>query len=287
MELLAEVIQNPSITPENVEKARRTMRHLAAQSAAKVRSRAEREFLEKLFPGTFLSNPVVGTVESIDSISLEEIVSFHRNYFCPGNMIVTVVSALPLTKTAQIVSETLGSLPPGPEIERPPARYEPMAKGPIEVVVEGQRNYVIWGYPFPYDPRRESGLRVASDLFSSAITFQWREIEGGAYNMGASYSHYGDVGWFWTKIGTTRQPQDALEAVQRSFEEFKGRKVTENDVIRSVNALTGWRLMKLMTREGRAYRLAMRELAGDPIGDVGEAIDPPNRSEVKLPDPWL
>jgi len=45
------------------------------------------------------------------------------------------------------------------------------------------------------------------------------------------------------------------------------------------------RLMKLMMREGRAYRLARRELAAEEIGDVGEGFASPPASEVKSPEP--
>jgi predicted Zn-dependent peptidase len=285
MSLLADVIEQPAITAENVARARRTMSHLARQSGEKVSLRARKEFLEKLFPGSFLAGSVVGTVESIESVTLDDLVAHHRSYFSPGNMIVTVVSSLPVRSSAAIIGREFGGMAPGPALERPPASIEPKYKNVIETVVEGEQNHVIYGFAFHYDGARKDMLDVAVDLFSSAVTFKWRETEGGAYGMGASYAHYGDTGWFWTRIGTTHEPEDALQAVRACIAEFRRNGVTAADVSRSVNSLAGWRLMKLMTREGRAYRLAMKELQGHAIGDIGIAPNPPPPEEIALPVP--
>jgi len=229
--------------------------------------------------------PVTGTPETIQHITHDDIKTFHKNYFAPNNMIVTVVSALPIRTTARVVIDSFGGMDRCSELPRPPDSFEPVEKGTIEVIEEGKRNYVIYGYPFKYEQENSGGLSVAVSLFSSDVTFQWREVEGGAYGMGASISHYGDTGWFWTRIGTTKSAEEALNAVRECLADFREKEVTAEEIERIINSSAGWKAMKLMTREGRAYALAMRELSGKELGSIGIGAEVPPISDVKLPRP--
>lgn len=53
--------------------------------------------------------PIIGTSESLESITLEQIKSFHKKFYYPGNMTIAVVSSLEFEKVKDIIGNYFGN----------------------------------------------------------------------------------------------------------------------------------------------------------------------------------
>lgn len=62
-------------------------------------------FEEKLFEGSPLSHPILGTKKSVKAITSDELRRFREEFFTPGRMVMTMVSPLPEKKMAGIIEK--------------------------------------------------------------------------------------------------------------------------------------------------------------------------------------
>lgn len=65
-----------------------------------------------LFNGTTLGRPVLGTADSLESISLEDMFLFENKFYVPNNMVIVVSGGFEKEKFFDIIDKTFGKLKP-------------------------------------------------------------------------------------------------------------------------------------------------------------------------------
>jgi zinc protease len=91
LELLADVILNPTFTDDEIERLRKQTLNSIKQQKIDPGTVAEKKFREFLFGDHPYGRPSEGTEESIMTITREDIVNFHKMHFVPNNVILAVV----------------------------------------------------------------------------------------------------------------------------------------------------------------------------------------------------
>jgi len=94
--------------------------------------------------------PVIGWLNDIDSINLEEFRTYYHRYYLPNNCTLVVVGDIDPQAALKDIEETLGKLPPGPEPPKVTAK-EPQHYGERRVQVhrEAQFPTILIGYNAP------------------------------------------------------------------------------------------------------------------------------------------
>ncbi len=91
LDLLSDIILNPAFKAEEIERQRNILKNSIIQQNEDPGIVASKAFLEKVFGSHPYGWPVTGTVNSIDAITREDIIAFHKSTYVPNNAIVTVV----------------------------------------------------------------------------------------------------------------------------------------------------------------------------------------------------
>ncbi|MCD6518556.1 MAG: insulinase family protein [Anaerolineae bacterium] len=109
MELLAEILLEPTFPEEEMEKLRgQFLTHLGILEMD-TSHRAERAFLSAIYPSTHpYARPVLGTQESLRTLSREELFEFHRRHYRPERAVLSIVGAISAEHALHIVANTLG-----------------------------------------------------------------------------------------------------------------------------------------------------------------------------------
>ena len=113
-------------------------------------------------------------------------------------------------------------------------------------------------------PREEApALAIASGLINTRLYEELREKEGLAYSVGASLGRVGDRAVFTVSMGTAPDKlQRAREGVREQVEAFRVAAVTEKEMQREVNGLTGRLQMRMLSSINRAYYLGLSTRQG-------------------------
>lgn len=162
-------------------------------------------FEEKLFEGSALSKPILGTPESVQSITSSQLRAFRDRFFTADRMILTVVAPLDEEKMAAMVEKCIASCKiagcSGAGAER--AQLQPVASHPFDITVDkgnNEVNCVMGGIaPAAWDTRRRIATILLCNMLggpasNSMLGAVLRERHGWVYNVECGYTPYSDTG---------------------------------------------------------------------------------------------
>ena len=108
LDVMADTLQNPTFPEDQVEKLRAQMLTGLAIRAQDTSDMASLVFDQLLFDGHPYSRPDEGWPETVQTITLDDLAEFHRRYYGPRGMVISIVGAVEPEKAAGEVERILG-----------------------------------------------------------------------------------------------------------------------------------------------------------------------------------
>jgi zinc protease len=272
LRLLAEILMEPRLSPDSVEKVRGELRNFIEAGQQQPRRVAEMLLYRTLFPDRPLAKPIYGTAASIEKITRDQLLTLKSRYLVARNMIVTIVSSLPAETALAMAGEALGRIPGG---EPAPADSPlPVTRGIRDVrahLGKPQAQLLLGKVLPPVSPRERIALEIAGSILSAKLFATLRENEGLAYSVEAGVSFPQGSPLLLVRMGTAPQNIDrAKEGILRELKAVVETPPTKEEVERRANGLAGRLAMRMLSSINRAYYLGVAEFRGLPHS-YGEA----------------
>lgn len=163
MELLAETLREPAFPGQQVMRLRAQLLTSLAIRAQSTREMASMTFDQIVYQNHPYSRPEDGYPETIQSISREDLVSFHRNHYGPRGMVIAVIGAVDPHEAVDCVQGVLGDWhnPDQPEPPELPS-LTPLEEGVTQrVEIPGKiQADIVMGAAGP--PRKSPGFLAAT-----------------------------------------------------------------------------------------------------------------------------
>ncbi|MEA3407517.1 MAG: pitrilysin family protein [Chloroflexota bacterium] len=273
IDLLAEMLTTPTF-PES------ELRKLCGQLSTRLRLletdteyRAQRAFMTSLYPpGHPYARPLLGTRQSLTTLSREHLIDFYKAYYHPQKMIMSVVGAVEAEHVIERVEAALGDWKP----DRPPTEQRvPPAEIPQEIVTErvplagkAQVDLILGTVGMErsspdYYPAMMANIILGQLGLMGRLGETVRDNEGLAYSV-ESYlrSGLGPHPWF-VSAGVHPQKVDAaVEAILREIGRLRQEPVPDEELEDCRSYLTGTLPLQLETNEGVAVFLLNLEQYG-------------------------
>jgi len=261
--LISDHLYDREFTPAILQSAKENIYSRLRRDKASTRTMARSEFRDLLLGDHPLTQPIYGTVESIESISLDDILELRKQYFNPANIIFSVVSAIPAEEVATMLSSYLPDYKQIQPLELPDAPLtESAASATIEV--GGEQAFVYLGYITEIDPDDGYALQLLGSIISNRIAMDLRETRGLAYSVGAWISANDDRAEIGSYMGTRSENlEEVLPVLRQSITDFDSGDITETELEIALQAVLGRQQMRLLTSIGQAYNLGTGEMGGD------------------------
>jgi zinc protease len=262
LELLSESIRQPVFPSEQIELLRARQLTSLAIRAQDTREMSSLTFDEIVYPGHPYSRPADGYPETIQAISRDDQVAFHKLHYGPGGMVLSVVGAIEPEQVLDKVEHLLGdwenleqpeaiSLPPSP------APAEPLTRK-VEIPGKFQSDLVVG----VIGPERRSEDYLAAALGNSILgVFGMmgrigevvREKAGLAYYAYSSLAGGMGPGPWYVAAGIDPQNVDqALVLVRDEIDRFASEPVTEAELADSKSNFIGRLPLSLESNSGMA-----------------------------------
>ncbi len=262
VKLVADMVKNPSFPAERVEEVRSRILDFIAYRDASPEKAASAALADRLYGGV-LPRDVLGTEESISSITRADLEAFHKLYLSGRNVVLTVVSGMEPARATELVESNFLDLPPGDEPgdpELPETRHSDLItmemgkpQGAITVGAVGQ----------PVPKAKLPTLAIVTGLLNEKLSRELREKEGLAYSVGGSLGEVYGRSVFRLSMGTAPEKMDAARTgIRREIEAMRRMKITPDDLNRRTNALTGRLQMRMLSSINRAFYLGLAERSG-------------------------
>ena len=169
LELLAEILQYPTFPDTEVEKLRAQLLTGLAIRAQDTGDMASLTFDKIIFDGHPYARPGDGYPETIQAITRDDLVDFHRRYYGTKGMVIAVVGAVEPAKVVAEVERTLGAWKSADQQEPPGLpSHKPLTKTVQEhykIAGKSQSDLVIG----VVGPKRKDPEYMATSLGNSIL----------------------------------------------------------------------------------------------------------------------
>ncbi len=187
------------------------------------------------------AHTVIGSMEDLDSASVEDVREWFKTYYTPSNAVLTVSGNITLVQAEEKVKRHFGDLPPGPPLAHERTWIAKMTGEHRERVqdrVPQSRLYKVWNVP-GYGTPASDYLRLIGGLLSSGKTSRlYKRLvydDQIATNVGA-YLDEREIGSQFVVVATGRADED-LGEIESAVDEEMARFLEDGPTERELNRI--------------------------------------------------
>ncbi|OZM81166.1 pitrilysin family protein [Pseudonocardia sp. MH-G8] len=285
VDVLADVVTDATLAPPDVEVERGVVLEEIAMRDDDPEDLLGELFDEALFGDHPLGLPVIGSEESIRSMTRHTLHEFWRGRYTTPRMVVAATGNLVHHEVVELVGAALeaATARAGDVAPVPPRRPAPatLASGPRMMLRpdDTEQAHLLLGVPglSRHDPRRSVLLVLNTALGggpSSRLFQQVREQRGLAYSVYSALSTYADAGSFSVYAGCAPERLDEVATVVRAvLAEVAADGLTPAEVTRAQGNLRGGLVLGLEDTPSRMNRIGRSELDHGRQRTITESLD--------------
>ena len=267
MDILSDIVRNPAFMLEDVEREKKVV-----VEEIKMVEDTPDDLVHELFTQGFwqdhpLGRPILGTRETVESLTVEVLRDYFEKAYTPRNLIVSAVGNLEHARVRDLVAEKFGSL-----VDTAEAVREQAPTVVPKVLIrnkELEQSHLCLGassYPQNHDDRYSSYVlnTLLGGSMSSRLFQNVREKRGLAYAVFSGLSAYRDAGSFTIYAGCSNEAVG--EVIDLVVEELRGVKrapVPGAELQRSKDHLKGSLMLSLENTASRMSHIARQEIYFD------------------------
>ena len=239
-------------------------------------------FADIVWPSTPLGRPVLGSVDSIASISRSAIAGYYRRRYRPENLVIAAAGNLDHRALVRLVRKAFagvavddGAAPSRPRVGGKAPEFTP-ASAVVARPTE-QANLVLGAPGLRRLDERRFALGVLNAAFgggmSSRLFQEVREKRGLAYSVYSFTSHYADTGIFGVYAGCHPQrARDVLELCREQLALVSSGGLSDEELARGKGQMRGGLVLGLEDTGSRMSRLGKAELVYGELMAVDEVL---------------
>lgn len=275
--VFVDVLQNPAFPEDKIELAKTQAKSQIARRNDEQQPIGIREF-QKLIYGEETPYTSQNEYATIDAITREDMIEFHKQAFVGNNMMIGVIGDFEASKMKQKLEEAFGSLKAGTEtnLVYPEVDYDYPATVNLVDKPEVNQSFVLAGHIGGLrDNPDYAPLQLMNEILSGG--FSGRLMQTVRTDMGLAYAVFGNYtsnihypGWFFvgvmTKSATTAE---AIDAMLNEIKKLQENGVTEEEVKNAKDRI----LNSLVFRYDSKYKILNERLSNEYNGLPQDQFD--------------
>ncbi len=304
IDVLADMVTSSLIEAKDVEAERGVILEEIAMNDDDPSDTVHEAFAAKLFGDTPLGRPILGTPDSINTISRDQIAGYYRARYTPDTLVVAAAGSLDHDQVVELTRAAFGGVLAGDTPPRPPRLTGPQGPGPegpgpaagtagtgvrlISRPIE-QANLVLGCRGLARSDDRRFALGVLNAALgggmSSRLFQEVREKRGLAYSVYSFSSQHADTGIWGIYAGCLpAKADDVLAICQDEIAKVISAGLTDEELARGKGQLRGSIVLGLEDPSSRMSRLGKADLVYprlEPVDEILAAIDGVTHDEVR------
>jgi predicted Zn-dependent peptidase len=276
LDVLGDVLTAPAFRPHEVEAERQVIVEEILMNLDVPEDHVHTLLAEALFPGHPLGREVLGTRETVEAATRDQIAEFFGHWYRPRNLVVVAAGSLEHDHLVAELEATLGRLDGGeqPVRSRPADAVEPLVV--LDDPTEQAHVAMGWRGLDHFDDDRYA-LMVANQILgggmSSRLFQEVREERGLAYSVYSWASTYADSGCAGVYAGTApARVGELLQVIDDEVAKLVATGVTESELAVAKGYIEGSLVLGLEDSGSRMARLGRSLMARDEIVTVDDQL---------------
>ena len=297
VDVLSDMVTSSLITPKDVDAERNVVLEEIAMNDDDPSDTAHEAFTAKLFGDTPLGRPILGTVDSINAITRDQIFEHYQARYTPEHLVVAAAGNLDHDTVVQLVAQAFGPAlgraaePAPPRLNGSHSGFGAEAGVGTTLVSRSieQANLVLGCEALARTDDRRFALGVLNAAFgggmSSRLFQEVREKRGLAYSVYSFSSQHADAGQWGIYAGCLPAKADEVLAIcQEEVAKVIDAGLTDEELDRGKGQLRGSIVLGLEDPSSRMSRLGKSELvypALEPVDEILASIESVTHDEVR------
>ena len=290
VDVVGDLVTAALVTPHDVESERGVVIEEISMHDDDPGDVVHDAFAEALYGDHPLGRPVIGTVESIGSLSPEAVAAYYRGRYTQPEMVVSAAGNVDHETVVRLVSEAFpAASPAAPGALRPWAPPRPLSGSVVEDRPTEQAHLVLGTHGVARDDDRRWALQVLNNALgggmSSRLFQEVREKRGLAYSVYSYVSSHHDAGMLGVYAGCAPGKVDeVLRLVRDELAAVADKGLTDEEVVRGKGQLRGSLVLGLEDTGSQMSRIGKAELVrGEvlPVEDLLARLDAVTPDDVR------
>jgi predicted Zn-dependent peptidase len=277
MDVLSEIIQRPAFRLNEIDSERQVVVEEINMNDDDPSDVVFENFSTAVFANHPLHEPVLGTRESIRSMTRDDIHGYWKRRYGAGSLVVAAAGSVDHDSFVDLVAERFGDWS-GDSVahHNGPAEIQPtVALTPRDTE---QAHLVIGGPGLDRSDERRWAFEVLNHVMGSGMSSRLfrevREERGLAYAVYGFKLAYADNGAWGVHVGTTpNQTDTAMTVIRDELAKVVDEGITPEELERAKGSMRGGLALSLEDSNSRMVRLGRDELAGMPHLSVDERLE--------------
>jgi len=296
VDILSDMVTSSLITPKDVDAERGVVLEEIAMNDDDPTDTVHEAFTSKLFGDTPLGRPILGTTDSINAITREQIFEHYQARYTPEHLVVAAAGNLDHDVVVELVRRAFGpaldhraagpATPrlAGDQVGRPAGVGTTLISRGIE-----QANLVLGCEALARTDQRRFALGVLNAAFgggmSSRLFQEVREKRGLAYSVYSFSGQHADTGMWGIYVGCLPAKADEVLAIcADEIARVVEGGLSDAELARGKGQVRGSIVLSLEDPSSRMSRLGKSELVYprlEPVDEVLAAIDSVSHDDIR------
>ncbi|MFF0487763.1 M16 family metallopeptidase [Nocardia sp. NPDC003482] len=282
VELVSDVVLNGLCRAEDVDVERQVVLEEISMRDDDPEDTVGDAFLTALFGDHPVGRPVIGTIESIESMTASQLRGFHVRRYRPERMVVAVAGNVEHEHTVELVYRAFAAhldaaREPAPRRE---GRFRPRTSPQLHWMRrDSEQAHLVFGVRAfgRHEGEKRWPLSVLNTILggglSSRLFQRIREERGLAYSVYSSVDTFADTGAFSVYLGCQPENLGEVAALARGvLEEVAADGISEAECARAKGSLRGGLVLGLEDSGSRMNRIGRSELSYGNHRSVSETL---------------
>jgi zinc protease len=263
--LLYKIVAKPSFPEDQIAQTRKKVMGILGMSSGSTYQTCRELMYKTLFYGHPFSRPVLGSQRSVGAFTRDKLVSYHKHFYAPNNMIMAVVSNIAPETVKSWIMATFGKMSKdNSSYVSIPVPAKPQGVTEVHEDMDKEQIYIYMGTTLPGLKSPDApAINMAAAILSSHMGLNLREKQGLAYSVGADVDFMPDFGWLVASMGTGYQNADlATGAMISEINAMVTNEPTAEELSKVQNSTWGSMLLARASRINQAFYMCRNEFLG-------------------------
>jgi predicted Zn-dependent peptidase len=277
VDVLADIVMRPAFSPDDIEREKKVVLEEIKMVEDTPDDLVHELFTENFWADHPLGRPILGTKETVESLTADGLRRYFRDAYSAPNLIVAATGNIEHERVRDLVSRAF---------EGVPRDSQPIAEAPPRVVPrivirnkELEQSHVCLGtsgYRQDHEDRYTSYVlnTVLGGSMSSRLFQNVREKRGLAYAVFSGLSAYRDAGSMTIYAGCANDAVgELIDVVIAELRRMKDEPLPESELRRAKDHLKGSLMLNLESTSSRMSHLARQEIYFDRQFGLDETLE--------------
>jgi len=278
LDVLADLVRRPLLREGDLALERQVVLEEIAQVEDAPDDLAFELHGDRLWKGHPYGRSILGTPDSVASLSADTLAALHRGAYQARNLVVAAAGRVEHDDLVKQAREMLGDLKGGDVPPETPPVVGGTRTGDERVVRATTQTHVVFGGTGPAhaDPDRYAAILLSSALgggMSSRLFQRVREAEGLCYTVFTWHSFWGRAGVVGTYLSTRPATEErAVEVVREELQRVADEGLPAEELSQTKQQVKGQVMLSLESTGARLHRLAAAGLHNRPFRGLDELL---------------